>query len=110
MLRQFGAIMNDEFIKPQYATKNNIYKCPDCRQQIILKCGKRRKSFFSHKIKCNTPTKTIIQQIQDLLETNKLVIHRHCGQCSKEHIINIPNIESFQLTIYGSTITLSQSN
>ena len=23
MLRQFGAIMNDEFVKPQYANKNN---------------------------------------------------------------------------------------
>lgn len=110
MLRQFGAIMNDEFVKPQYANKNNVHKCPDCRQQILLKCGKRRNSYFSHKTKCIMPTKTIVNHIKELLEANELVIHRQCGQCSKEHIINIniniPNI----ISIYGSTITITCDN
>ena len=110
MLRQFGAVMNDEFIKPQYASKTNIYKCPDCRQQIILKCGKRRSSHFSHKIKCNMPTKSIIQQIKELLEANKLVIHRQCGQCSKDHAIFIPNTPSTKVDSIGSTMTITHDN
>ncbi len=115
MLRQFGAIMNEEFIKPQYANKTNIYKCPDCRMSLLLKCGTIRKSHFSHKVKCTMPTKTIIQQIKELLESNKLVIHRQCGQCSKEHIIHIsiPNIQlntKYNIDIVGSTITVTYDN
>ena len=41
--------INLNYISPNIAIKNNLYKCIDCNENIILKKGNIRSSHFSHK-------------------------------------------------------------
>jgi competence CoiA-like predicted nuclease len=52
MLHYLGAVIDNKYINPLNAKKENKYKCPDCNDNIILKAGKIRSPHFSHRQKC----------------------------------------------------------
>ena len=82
MLRTLGAVIDDQYITPLYASKTNKYKCPDCDNSIILKMGKIRAPHFSHKIKCNHKTTNHILDFKNKIEREGLTCPRQCINCN----------------------------
>ena len=107
MLRKFGAIYNDEFIKPSLADRARAYKCPDCNQHVIFKKGSNR-TFFSHKTKCIKTNQNIIHKINDLLLRNQLHICKQCANCNEQTNIHIN--DNYKITISGTTLLYSVDN
>jgi hypothetical protein len=108
MLRTFGAVIDDQFIKPLHAEKSKIYKCPDCNQQVLFKKGTNR-TFFSHKSKCIKTNQTIIHKINELLRSNQLNICKQCAQCNEQTNIHI-NDTQYTITISGTTLIMTIDN
>ena len=108
MLRTFGAVIDDQFIKPFQAEKSKIYKCPDCNQRVLFKKGTNR-TFFSHKSKCIKTNQTIIHKINQLLRSNQLNICKQCAQCNEQTNIQI-NDTQYTITISGTTLIYSVDN
>lgn len=105
MLRKFGAIYNDEFIKPNMGDRTRTYKCPDCNQSVIFKKGSTR-VFFSHKTKCVKTNQSTIHKIRELLIHKQLNIKRQCSSCSEQTTQHIHH-ENYKITISGTTMIYS---
>ena len=105
MLRKFGAIYNNEFIKPNMGDRTRTYKCPDCNQSVIFKKGSNR-VFFSHKIKCVKTNQSIIHKIRELLIHNELNICKQCVSCSEQTTTHIHD-DNYKITISGTTMIYS---
>lgn len=92
-----GAIdkITNNYVYPRNATKDNEYKCPDCKQDLILKKGIQLAAHFAHKSdsKCtyhDKPNESQIHkdaklQLKYIIENKiPLTILRKCYKC--EHI------------------------
>lgn len=91
MLRTFGAIIDNTFIKPLSAinTSKNVYKCPDCDISIILKKGKIRTPHFSHKLKCSHTINNHLLNIKNKIEKEGLKLDYQCTTCNEQSNIKL---------------------
>lgn len=91
-----GAINElDEYIPPNNASKNSLYKCPNCKTDVILKKGEIKKIHYAHKQAGNCsyydkPTESDVHRcakeyFAQLIDSNKkLNIFRKCYSCDKK--------------------------
>lgn len=105
-LLSLGAIdeSTNEYVFPRDATKNRIYKCPECGKSLIVCKGDIRAHHFRHKsCKTNTCTyydnpsesqihKDAKHRLKTLLKTNKLSFSRCCSCCDAKEEFEIPEV------------------
>jgi hypothetical protein len=75
-LIRLGALnIDNKYVLPNDASKNEKYKCPDCPENVFLKTGSIKKYHFSHypSSNCNFYKKN-----------NKSTIHNHCQYLLKK--------------------------
>jgi hypothetical protein len=103
---EFGAIdtENDQYTHPTKATKDKKYKCPECKEDVVLKQGVIRRHHFSHKsgTKCsfyNHPEESEIHKngkfiLKNLLEQHKhITFYRYCYGCQTKIEKKAPTLE-----------------
>lgn len=107
-----GALDAKTFIytMPQFASKLNIYICPDCNEELILKQGNILAWHFSHKKYSNClyyshPSES--QQhlaakhlIKAKLEHGSIIINRECQLChshTDKQILSLENSDTVEL-------------
>lgn len=76
-LIRLGALnINNKYVLPNDASKNEKYKCPDCPENVFLKAGSIKKNHFSHypNSNCNFYKKN----------NNNSTIHNHCQYLLKK--------------------------
>ena len=112
MLRKFGAVIDNNYIKPLCAIlyKNNKYKCPDCNDSIILKNGKIRSAHFSHKIKCNYTTNNYLIELKNKIQNNGIILNCQCTNCIDTSHISIIPIHIQNIIVQDSSIILKYNN
>lgn len=88
----FALDLTDQLCDPTTADRGNDYRCPVCKERVILKRGKIKVPHFAHKINeiCNPETvthqaaKLLIQQVvQDwkLGKCSSPIVKRKCDKC-----------------------------
>ena len=101
-----GAInkLTGKYVYPKIANKKDLYICPECNKDLILRQGEIRIHHFSHKvenIKCyhyTNPSETQIHKdakllMKTLLERKiKISFIRKCNLCQKNEEYEIPEI------------------
>lgn len=89
MLHYLGAVIDNKYINPLNAKKENKYKCPDCNDNIILKAGKIRSPHFSHRQKClHTISEQLIHAKNKILNEG-INIPIQCISCNESSSLNI---------------------
>ena len=88
-----------KYTHPFYASKEEIYECLDCGEDLILCQGKIRHSYFRHKINTQCDYydhpgegqihKEAKRQLKFILENSGLTVVRNCDICSQELVFNI---------------------
>jgi ssDNA-binding Zn-finger/Zn-ribbon topoisomerase 1 len=103
-----GAFNNKkQYTMPQNAMKNEIYKCPECDGELILRQGNIRAHHFSHK---QNSTCTYLEKpsesfqhlgakhlIQYKLQNYSIQINRPCSRCNNNIIFNLPKCDGTYL-------------
>jgi hypothetical protein len=77
-LIRLGALnIDNKYVLPNDASKNEKYKCPDCPENVFLKAGSIKKNHFSHypNSNCNFYKKN---------NNNNSTIHTHCQYLLKK--------------------------
>jgi hypothetical protein len=112
MLRKFGAVIDNNYIKPLCAIlyKNNKYKCPDCNDSIILKNGKIRSAHFSHRIKCNYNTNTQLIELKNKIEIDGILLNCQCINCIEQSQISISPLNIKSIIVQDSSIIVNYNN
>ena len=103
-----GAFNNKkQYTMPQNAMKNEIYKCPECDGELILRQGNIRAHHFSHK---QNSTCTYLEKpselfqhlgakhiIQYKLQNQSIQINRCCSMCKNNIIFKLPKCDGTYL-------------
>jgi hypothetical protein len=103
-----GAFNNKkQYTMPQNAMKNEIYKCPECDGELILRQGNIRAHHFSQK---QNSTCTYLEKpsesfqhlgakhlIQYKLQNYSIQINRPCSRCNNNIIFNLPKCDGTYL-------------
>lgn len=96
-------------VKPEDASKNQQYKCPDCQHDAIFCHGRILPPYFRHKAKvecCNYTNETeshleakfLLKKFLDQRNTT-LEISRHCRKCDKVFELTIDPLETETMVI-----------
>jgi len=83
------------YVMPEYASKNNKYMCPFCKDDLNYRAGQKNKKHFAHKSKSHcsyfdgNPTESEIHKaaksiLTQMLNARKNIqINRRCENCNK---------------------------
>jgi len=105
-----GAFNKDKkYILPQNAVKGEIYQCPECSEEIILKKGSIRAHHFSHKkdSSCkhfDKPSESYQHLaakhlIKNTLESSDIVISRECSECKNKISFTLPQCDNVKHSV-----------